>query len=397
MSDSLPPNDTLFLDDPQPGILPGDNGDNEISGTSGDDFIPGYAGDDTLFGNGGNDTLFGGSGHNQLFGGAGDDLLDSGSGGSMLYGGAGMDVLNLNAAFGAAHTATGGAGADVFSINGADAAAVSFITITDFTLGTDSFSVDGETDVEVMNGNIGLQPVGNGTLVTLGSQDQILFSGVTIEELRQFYGLNGDNFIAGGFGDDRLFSGDGDSYMNGGAGNDTIVSGDGNDVLLGETGDDYMGGFNGDDFIDGGAGNDRIWGHQGEDTLYGWNGNDEIYSSRNNTILDGGAGNDFLQVRMDKGGDHQLTGGTGADQFDFWLASAKRGSHNVITDFDTAEDSVTFNGIDGAIYVTGSGLSFADTAAGARLTLAQGSGSVTFEGHSAAEMTDYFTAVLFVS
>ena len=372
-----PPNDPL------PGILIGDNGNNLLLGTDQNDFIQGLGGNDTIIGGQGNDAIFGGSGNNLLFGGDGNDVLDSGRDASVLDGGTGDDMLNIDMTLGANHVVAGGEGADTFNFNNAEAAPSALITVTDFALGVDRFGVDGESDTDVMNSNIGLQVIGNGTLVTLGSGDQILFSGVTIEALSQTYGLNGNNIVSGGFGNDRLFSGDGDAHMNGGAGADTMVSGDGNDVLLGEAGDDYIGSNGGDDFIDGGAGNDQMWGHKGEDTIYGFDGDDMIYSSRNNTIMDGGTGNDFLQARMDKGGDHQLTGGAGADQFDFWLFTAKKGSHNLITDFG-ANDIVTFNEQSSQSWLQANAVTFSDTEAGARLTLAAGAGSITFAGLDAA-------------
>jgi len=106
------------------------------------------------------------------------------------------------------------------------------------------------------------------------------------------------------------------------------------DVVYGNGGNDtiYLG--RGDDTAHGGAGDDVIYGQNGNNTIYGDDGNDVLNTGSRSSILDGGAGNDILQAVLSKGGDHTLTGGTGADTFEFTYNSATKSSDAHITDFE---------------------------------------------------------------
>lgn len=74
------------------------------------------------------------TGNLNIYGGSGDDTLIGGAGSDHIYGGLGADTL------------TGGGGADVFMYNSAEeSTSINFDTLTDFTLGTDSLKIAGQT------------------------------------------------------------------------------------------------------------------------------------------------------------------------------------------------------------------------------------------------------------
>lgn len=113
-----------------------------------------------------------------------------------------------------------------------------------------------------------------------------------------------------------------------------------------------------DDIIHGLDGNDIIYGQGGDDIIYGGEGNDQIFGGYGNDFLTGSSENGFA------GGRDSLTGGQGADRFQWTSASyldngsqtatldlgpndmivQGLNSYFVIWDFNTAEgDSLDFN------------------------------------------------------
>ncbi|MGQ3170228.1 MAG: retention module-containing protein [Methylophilus sp.] len=104
---------------PNPNLIEGGSGANDLTGTSGDDQLYGYAGDDTLKGGAGNDILRGGDGNDKLEGGSGNDILVGGSGNDTLTGDQGRDIFRWE---------KGDAGT---------AGSPAVDTITDFTLADD--------------------------------------------------------------------------------------------------------------------------------------------------------------------------------------------------------------------------------------------------------------------
>jgi Ca2+-binding RTX toxin-like protein len=76
-----------------------------------------------------------------------------------------------------------------------------------------------------------------------------------------------------------------------------IVHGlDGNDTLIGGDGDDFLSGWVGNDQLDGGNGNDELSGLDGNDTLKGGAGNDELFGEAGDDLLIGGVGDDSYYV-----------------------------------------------------------------------------------------------------
>jgi Ca2+-binding RTX toxin-like protein len=124
--------------------------------------------------------------------------------------------------------------------------------------------------------------------------------------------------IDGGDGADKINVGEGDNYVLGGAGADSIISGTGVDI------------------IDGGAGADTIESGAGDDIILGGGGADSIIA---------GAGNDTI------------TGGVEADKFVF--SNYATNGLDLITDFTTASDQLSFSLIDTAIAIGGTAVASA--------------------------------------
>lgn len=75
-------------------------------------------------------------------------------------------------------------------------------------------------------------------------------------------------------------------------------------------------------------GTESITGENGSDRIYGWGGNDTINAGTGNDVIYGGAGND------------RLTGGAGYDIFVFDNKLSKSSNVDIITDFNSAQDTI---------------------------------------------------------
>lgn len=199
------------------------------------------------------------------------------------------------------------------------------------------------------------------TIITLnGSSDNDLIDTTALS----IPGVTGYEIIAG-LGDDRIitndlsqtvFAGRGDDYIVTGASADVVNAGNGADQVFGMGGDDILNGAGGNDYIDGGKGNDVIDGGSGDDFIFGRKGNNELFGGAGNDIVntgdhtstaDGGLGDDLIVARLKKGADHVLTGGDGADTFEFIYQSAKRSADLTITDFELGVDEMIVGGMTG--------------------------------------------------
>jgi len=101
--------------------------------------------------------------------------------------------------------------------------------------------------------------------LTGGSSDN-LFDGTAFNGGVFFFGLDGNDTLLGGAGNDRL---------NGHGGRDSLIGGEGMDTLAG--GDD-------NDVLDGGAGSDRVFGQNDDDTLTGGPGSDHMNARYGNDV-----------------------------------------------------------------------------------------------------------------
>ncbi len=206
------------------------------------------------------------------------------------------------------------------------------------------------------------------------------------------YGGEGNDTINGGNGNDKLYGEDGDDEIRGGAGNDRLYGGAGNDDLQGGSGDDQMSGGQGDDTLFGGSGNDEIHGNKGNNILDGGSGDDTITSGDQSSTLDGGGDDDTLVLRMNKGGDHEATGGAGADEFQFIYSANTAISECTITDFELGIDNFTVEGVDDSVYLSIVGAGAVTSAGGGAdtlLTLTTGD-TILFEDITEAEFEAHY-------
>lgn len=230
-----------------------------------------------------------------------------------------------------------------------------------------------------------------------------------------------NNIIYGFGGDDDINVGSGNNYINGGTGNDIVYAYDGNNHIWGNAqntvqgqvdgadriiinggGSNYVNGNAGDDIIeagkDGSTGVNRLYGGQGNDTITihgagantanGNLGNDTINASdaTGNNQLRGGQGDDVVraghgqdQLMGDLGNDvlvagtgtshlTVMTGGAGADTFDFSRGAQAAVTINSttyysgVTDFTHGTDHVGFAFAVGSGDLLTTSNSFADVA-----------------------------------
>ncbi|MBL8339680.1 MAG: hypothetical protein JNM97_23140, partial [Rhodoferax sp.] len=274
------------------------------TGTGGADTdtrIPIGAGDDNAFGLGGNDTLDGLAGNDSVSGDRGNDVLAGNTGEDRVFGGAGQDSLS--------------GGADNDSLYGG--------TGNDTLLGGD----------------------GDDELWADGFQD-----GTTYQQLYVSDATDSSNQLYGG------------------GGNDFLLGSPGTDTLQGDLGDDSLFAGDGDDVLDGGEGQDSLQGGGWRDTLTGGDGNDTLVvgeegSTRGSQpdLLDGGAGDD--QLVFNAFGSARATGGSGADQFNFFSTFQTAASQTYspvsapdrIMDFNAAEGDRIGLGFSDGLSTSGGG------------------------------------------
>ncbi|MBS9771917.1 MAG: hypothetical protein J7F05_16060, partial [Trichodesmium erythraeum GBRTRLIN201] len=276
----------------------------------------------------GNDEIKGETGNNQLFAGEGNDLVSSAEGNDLLRGDGGADTL------------TAGEGDDTID-GGADNDDIKG------EAGDDKlFGGDGDDTVLGAEGNDLLRGDGGNDTLSGGEGDDIIAGGEGNDEIK---GETGNNQLFAGKGNDLVSSAEGNDLLRGDEGNDTLTAGggddklfggDGDDELTGEAGDDQLFAAEGNDLISGGEGNDLLKGEGGNDTLSGGEGDDTIFGCHGSDEIKGDAGDDLIISYSDAGepdiaqdtdqpkvyseqpfleAHDTLTGGTGADTFEFKL------------------------------------------------------------------------------
>ncbi|MEL7405639.1 MAG: RHS repeat-associated core domain-containing protein [Cyanobacteria bacterium J06558_2] len=270
-----------------------------------DEVFYGFLGNDILQGEAGKDTLEGGAGDDSLNGGDDQDVLDGGVGSDFLEGMADNDVYIFNRGYGhdviedysLVQYYLGSAKED-----GGDNDTLRFgkgITRSNlrwnfdgkdlkFTLKdspNDSLTIINYFDpqyrienIEVEGDQLAIEEILYSNLNKDTGHNSLIWTETAIK----YAGLDGNDTITTGDGDDRLWgnqgwdlitSGDGNDTLNGNYGNDTLEGGNGNDLYLGDAGNDLLddGNFNlGQDILNGGTGNDTLRG-MGDDDTYIFN------------------------------------------------------------------------------------------------------------------------------
>ncbi len=288
-------------------------------------------------------------------GGDGNDTIDAGLGNDTLSGGAGIDLL-----------------------------------IADFSGNVNSVITQG-TDTDITQATSLFQSGGSKSI-----------SGFEIVSLTG--GSAGDELVGGSF-DDTLIGGGGDDTLNGGpGGNDDLFGGDGNDTVLGGDGGGTIDLGGGDDSVQGDAGNDTIDGGGGFDAVaydnesgilgisvdlrtgiaadtfgdldqlisiervVGTEQNDDIFGSDADEQLQGQGGNDLLEGG---GGADTLVGGNGSDEFlhsdvadiatvgTNITVAASGLTVDLIDDFATGTDVISFDETGGFLSIDGESVAFA--------------------------------------
>jgi trimeric autotransporter adhesin len=366
----------------------------------------------TLQGLGGNDLLIARHVQNtaNLLGGDGNDTLDGSGGSTNMDGGSGNDVLIGGGGSGSGMT--GGTGADTFAFNFIGSVA----TIFDFASGTDKVRLDGTGFTQIgASGNFTANdPRFWASDAAHDADDRIIYNELTgglwydpdgtgAAEMQLIASLDAGartlvatdiTVINGTAPTGQVINGtsSNDSLV-GGTGNDTINGNQGNDTLRGNAGDDSLDGGSGTDLLDGGTGND-IYVVSTGDTLVDAGGIDLIFSPVSwslggsfenleftGTASVGGSGN-FLSNRIvgnsganfirARDGNDTITGGGGADSFEFVTAPSASNA-DLITDFVSGVDKLRLDdGVHAGIGATGNFVA-GDTrfAAGAGFTSGQ--------------------------
>ncbi len=256
-------------------LIGGDAGDN-LDGGAGDDLVFGDfgtinrstgsfvssststtdGGGDTAHGGTGNDSILGGQGADNLFGDEGDDDL---TGGHNVAGGAD-----------AADSIDGGAGKDVIAGDNASivrhAGGSSRTTRT--LLGATLYNSAGAANVATAASTASIDV----TLLDAGSADTSVF---------------GNDYMAGGAGDDCLFGQAGNDVMQGDGATTLNVSATLPSAAASSDGDDYMEGNDGNDIMFGNFGQDDMIG--GSSSLFGYDTLAKRHDGSSDTIF-GGAG-----------------------------------------------------------------------------------------------------------
>ncbi|WP_424934572.1 M10 family metallopeptidase C-terminal domain-containing protein [Amaricoccus macauensis] len=142
----------------------------------------------------------------------------------------------------------------------------------------------------------------------------------------------GNDTIEGGDGRDKIDSGEGDDLIIAGSGRDSARSRGGNDTIFGGADADSLRSDEGDDAVSGGEGNDRIDAGEGNDLVYGGEGDDHLVGKDGDDLFYGGAGSDVLN------------GGRGSDTYVFHTADS---GIDVIKKFEIGLDLIRIEGFSG--------------------------------------------------
>lgn len=324
----------------------GDDRANLFNGTtyggSGNDTLTverGFGEETILHGDAGNDRLIAGAGRDQMFGGSGNDWLGY------------DDMSGDNIAF-----MTGGSGADVFDLSMQSHDTSRYGTqlagVQDFTPREDVLAIGGCIVTREMVAGGFAEFDGTARIIQRGDHVLIAWSepnqgdggryGAAIMQLIEtnladlLAHLPREGVVEGSSLADRITRDFAD--RNGDRTSDAsslIQSGKGNDLVLA---------YAGNDTIEGGNGHDTIEGMSGRNLILGGAGDDLLKTGVHRSTLEGGSGQDHLMADLRKGAAHLLTGGSGADTFEFTGQRPTQAARVTLTDFNPDEDRLVIGG-----------------------------------------------------
>ena len=296
--------------------------------------LTGGAGSNTLSGLNGGDTLIGGLGDDTLSGGAGNDVLaggEYGMGRNPGYLSVALDDPSVPLPYDGRDRIDGGAGTDTLVYN-----QYSLAQDEDYT------RIFLDPDVAVNLGAGTARTIGYAPYDTLISIENVVTG-------------NGDDTVYGSSGANEITVNYGFNTVSGEGGNDTIHGGMGLrfPYAAGEGGPVYSGTI---EVLSGGAGNDVIYSGGSVayyDQFHDWS------QHLTTDVLDGGTGNDRLIAAE---GNFIMTGGTGADRFEFSTDLFETGDYEyvyatyaqqaTITDFSQGQgDKILIAGAEGVPFV----------------------------------------------
>ena len=219
---------------------------------------------------GGNDTVTAGRGNNVILGGVGSDIVTVGGGDNVILGDDGM--LTFAAAL---PDATAGVVTFAYS------QLVSVSTLDPASGAGDTITAGNGNNLLIGGAGGDSITAGDGNDVVLGDDGLVTFAGAgilaTITTSDIAYG-----------GDDTIVLGNGNSFVLGGVGNDKITTGDGGSIILGDDGLLTFGGgqladvhttdptVGGNDTITAGGGRNVVFGGVGSDTIKAGNGDNVV-------------------------------------------------------------------------------------------------------------------------
>ena len=277
-----------------------------------------------------------GTGNNSGGGGTGTGTINDPY---TVYALSGDDTITFtNSAGNVANYLNGGFGAD--TINGG-AASNHIYGNSQFTQVGDAQNgqADGADTITVTTGSNYINGNAGADVITVGVNAN---SGTTV-------GGTTSGATAASTGSNRVFGGaDNDTITVQGAGNNTVNGNTGNDIINDTgRGDNTLRGGSGDDIIRGGSGHSVLMGDVGNDTIF-------VHGRNGETTPGGGATATSIQQHI-----NVITGGSGADTFDFTGRTTTGGAANVgagqaalfgqtvyyqeITDFTIGTDKITLS------------------------------------------------------
>ncbi|MDD2894211.1 MAG: calcium-binding protein, partial [Halothiobacillaceae bacterium] len=291
-----------------------------LLGTSADDVLAlwggesgtleGLDGNDELMAEDGSNTFIGGTGNDYLLGGFGDDtyIFNSGDGQDVIDEDGGVDTIRFGA---------GISSDDVkvlaVSEEGNDGLVLSIDGTSDqiLVLGWQYDPAYEIERVEFADGmvwqtadileRVVLSVVGSSYSDYLNPHQSDIWDSITTIDA-DIQGLEGNDWIYGDGGSDRLDGGTGDDYLTGysaeywydsGSSSDILLGGDGNDSLIAdETYSDIA-----NDYLDGGAGADWISDSISNDLIIGGTGDDDLTMDAGNDVIlfNRGDGFDYVE------------------------------------------------------------------------------------------------------